>query len=445
MLDAVRNAFRLPDLRRRLLFTLGILVVFRFAAHIPVPGVNLTALSDLFQSNQLLGFLNMLSGGALNYFSVMALGVYPYITAQIIVQLLTPIIPQLAALQKEGDAGRKRLNQYTVLLTIPMAALNAFGQASLLAQPTSGGVPVLSKFGFNQYPVQTLSIIITLTAGTMLAMWLGQLITEQGIGNGISIIIFGGIIAGMPQNLQRSYVEGGIIEVFTFLVITVITVAAIVVVQEGQRRIPVQYGKRVRAMRGNRLMVVGGQNTYVPLRVNSAGMIPLIFASSFLIFPSTIASYFVNSAVPFVSSVATFVNRVFNPNYNMYWILYFILVIAFTYFYTDVVFRQQNLAETLQRQGGFIPGIRPGPNTDRYLTRVLSRITLVGAVFLGTVAILPWLVHLVMGQGGATRAATSTLLISSTGLLIVVGVVLDTMKQLEAQLLMRHYEGFIRR
>jgi preprotein translocase subunit SecY len=445
MLEAVRNAFRLPDLRRRLLFTLGILVIYRLAAHIPVPGVNLTALSQLFQANQLLGFLNMLSGGALNYFSVMAMGVYPYITAQIIVQLLTPIIPQLAALQKEGDAGRKKLNQYTVLLTIPMAALNAFGQASLLAQPSSGGVPVLSQFGFKQYPVQTLSIIITLTAGTMLAMWLGQLITEQGIGNGISIIIFGGIIAGMPQNLQRSYVQGGVIEVITFLVITVLTVAVIVVVQEGQRRIPVQYGKRVRAMRGNRLMVVGGQNTYIPLRVNSAGMIPLIFASSFLIFPSTIASYFVNSPVPFISTVATWVNRVFSPNYNPYWVLYFVLVIAFTYFYTDVVFRQQNLPETLQRQGGFIPGIRPGPNTERYLNRVLSRITLVGAVFLGTVAVLPWLVHLVLGQAGGSRAASGTLLISSTGLLIVVGVVLDTMKQLEAQLLMRHYEGFIRR
>jgi preprotein translocase subunit SecY len=445
MLDAIRNAFRLPDLRRRLLFTLGILVIYRLAAHIPVPGVNLAALSELFQANQLLGFLNMLSGGALNYFSVMAMGVYPYITAQIIVQLLTPIIPSLAALQKEGDAGRKKLNQYTILLTIPMAALNAFGQASLLAQRTSSGAPVLSEFGFQQYPVQTLSIIITMTAGTMLAMWLGQLITEQGIGNGISIIIFGGIIAGMPANLQRSYVQGGIIEVFTFLAITVLTVAVIVVVQEGQRRIPVQYGKRVRAMRGNRLMVVGGQNTYIPLRVNSAGMIPLIFASSFLIFPSTIASYFVNSPVPFVSTVATWVNRVFSPNYNPYWILYFVLVIAFTYFYTDVVFRQQNLPETLQRQGGFIPGIRPGPNTERYLNRVLSRITLVGAVFLGTVAVLPWLVHLVLGQAGGTRSATSTLLISSTGLLIVVGVVLDTMKQLEAQLLMRHYEGFIRR
>jgi preprotein translocase subunit SecY len=445
MLEAVRNAFRLPDLRRRLLFTLGILVIYRLAAHIPVPGVNLAALGELFQANQLLGFLNMLSGGALNYFSVMAMGVYPYITAQIIVQLLTPIIPQLAALQKEGDAGRKKLNQYTILLTIPMAALNAFGQASLLAQGGSSGVPVLSQFGFGQYPVQTFSIIVTLTAGTMLAMWLGQLITEQGIGNGISIIIFGGIIAGMPANLQRSYVQGGILEVFTFLVITVLTVAVIVVVQEGQRRIPVQYGKRVRAMRGNRLMVVGGQNTYIPLRVNSAGMIPLIFASSFLIFPSTIASYFVNSPVPFVSTVATWVNRVFSPNYNPYWVLYFVLVIAFTYFYTDVVFRQQNLPETLQRQGGFIPGIRPGPNTERYLNRVLSRITLVGAVFLGTVAVLPWLVHLVLGQAGGTRSASSTLLISSTGLLIVVGVVLDTMKQLEAQLLMRHYEGFIRR
>ena len=445
MLEAVRNAFRLPDLRRRLLFTLGILVIYRLAAHIPVPGVNLAALGELFQANQLLGFLNMLSGGALNYFSVMAMGVYPYITAQIIVQLLTPIIPQLAALQKEGDAGRKKLNQYTILLTIPMAALNAFGQASLLAQPGAGGVPVLSQFGFSQYPLETIAIIVTLTAGTMLAMWMGQLITEQGIGNGISIIIFGGIIAGMPQNLQRSYVQGGILEVLTFVVITVLTVAVIVVVQEGQRRIPVQYGKRVRAMRGNRLMVVGGQSTYIPLRVNSAGMIPLIFASSFLIFPSTIASYFVNSPVPFVSSVATMVNRVFSPNNNMYWILYFVLVVAFTYFYTDVVFRQQNLAESLQRQGGFIPGIRPGPNTDRYLNRVLARITLVGALFLGGVAILPWFVHLVLGQGGASRAATSSLLISSTGLLIVVGVVLDTMKQLEAQLLMRHYEGFIRR
>ena len=447
MIDAVRNAFRLPDLRRKLLVTLGILVIYRFASHVPVPGVNAQALAQIFESNQLLGFLNLLSGGALSNFSVMAMGVYPYITASIILQLLIPIIPALEALQKEGEAGRNKLNRYTVLLTIPLAALQAFGQSTLLAQPTSaGGAAVLSKFGFGQYPLETLTIIVTLTAGTMLAMWLGQLITEQGIGNGISIIIFGGIVAAMPQNIQRTWVQGGFVELAVFLLVTVLTVAIIVVVQEGQRRIPVQYGKRVRAMRGNRLMVVGGQSTHVPLRVNSAGMIPLIFAGSFLIFPSTIASYFVNSSIPFVSTVASAVNRIFSPQYNIYWILYFLLVIAFTYFYTDVIFRQQNLSETLQRQGPFIPGIRPGPNTERYLNRVLGRITLVGALFLGFVAILPWLVHLLFGGGSAaSRAATSTLLISSTGLLIVVGVVLDTMKQLEAQLLMRHYEGFIRR
>ncbi|MCX7668774.1 MAG: preprotein translocase subunit SecY [Anaerolineae bacterium] len=446
MLEAVRNAFRLPDLRRKLLVTLGILVIYRFISHVPVPGVNRAALAQIFESNALLGMLNLLSGGALQNFSVMAMGVYPYITASIILQLLQPIIPQLEALMKEGEAGRRKLNQYTVYLTIPLAALQAFGQSSLLAQPTTvGGAGILAEFGFATAPLATIAIIATLTAGTMFAMWLGQIITEEGIGNGISIIIFGGIIAAMPQNIQRTAIQGGFIELLVFVLVTVFTVALIVVVQEGQRRIPVQYGKRVRAVRGNRLVVVGGQSTHVPLRVNSAGMIPLIFASSFLIFPSTIASYFVNSGTAWVAAVAGFIYRVFSPQYNGYWIMYFLLVIAFTYFYTDVVFRQQNLPDTLQKQGGFIPGIRPGPNTERYLNAVMTRITLVGALFLGFVAILPWLVHLGFGSTAASRASTSTLLISSTGLLIVVGVVLDTMKQLEAQLLMRHYEGFIRR
>jgi preprotein translocase subunit SecY len=445
MIDALRNAFRLPDLRRKLLITLGILVIYRFAAHVPVPGINVTALSSIFESNQLLGLLNLLSGGALQNFSVMAMGVYPYITAQIIIQLLVPIIPAWQELSKEGDAGRQKLNQYTNWLTIPMAALQAYGQSSLLARPSSSTGAVLAEFGIGQYPLQTLVIIASMVAGTMLAMWLGQIITEEGIGNGISIIIFGGIVAAMPQNIQRTAVQGGFIQLVVFAIVTVLTVLVIVLVQEGQRRIPVQYGKRVRVMRGNRLMMVGGQSTHVPLRVNSAGMIPLIFASSFLIFPGTIASYFVNSANQFVATVATGVYNFFNWDSWSYWILYFLLVIAFTYFYTDVIFRQQNLAETLQRQGGFIPGIRPGLNTERYLNRVLSRITLVGALFLGGVAILPWIVHLMFSGGGASRASTSTLLISSTGLLIVVGVVLDTMKQLEAQLLMRHYEGFIRK
>ena len=443
MLEAVRNAFRLPDLRRKLLITLGILVIYRLVSHVPVPGVNREALNTIFSSNQLLGLLNLLSGGALQNFSVMAMGVYPYITASIIVQLLIPIIPAWQELQKEGESGRNRLNQYTNWLTIPLALLQAFGQSSLLAQNTSATGPVLTQFGFQSYPLQTTVILLSLTAGTMLAMWLGQIITQQGIGNGVSIIIFGGIIAAMPQNIVNTTVQGGFLQLLVFLIVTVLTVAIIVVVQEGQRRIPVQYGKRVRAMRGNRLMVVGGQSTHVPMRVNSAGMIPLIFASSMLIFPSTIASYFVNSSSTFIASVANFIYTFFNPANAAYWILYFLLVIAFTYFYTDVIFKQQNLADTLQRQGGFIPGIRPGYNTEKYLNTVLSRITLVGALFLGFVAILPWLVHLIFG--GAGTAANSTLLISSTGLLIVVGVVLDTMKQLEAQLLMRHYEGFIRK
>lgn len=444
MLEAVRNAFRLPDLRRKLLITLGILVIYRLLSHIPVPGVNREALSSIFNSNQLLGLLNLLSGGALQNFSVMAMGVYPYITASIIIQLLIPIIPAWQELQKEGEAGRNRLNQYTNWLTIPLALLQAFGQSSLLAQSSSTGA-VLTKWGFANYPLETVVILMSLTAGTMVAMWLGQIITQEGIGNGVSIIIFGGIIAAMPQNIVNTTVQGGVLQLLVFLIVTVLTVAIIVVVQEGQRRIPVQYGKRVRAMRGNRLMVVGGQSTHVPMRVNSAGMIPLIFASSMLIFPSTIASYFVNSGSPFVASVANAIYNFFTPAHAAYWILYFLLVIAFTYFYTDVIFKQQNLSETLQRQGGFIPGIRPGFNTEKYLNTVLSRITLVGALFLGFVAILPWLVHLLFGAGAATRAQNSTLLISSTGLLIVVGVVLDTMKQLEAQLLMRHYEGFIRK
>jgi preprotein translocase subunit SecY len=449
MLDAVRNAFRLPDLRRRLLVTLGILVIYRFISHVPVPGVNATALKQLFEANALLGMMNLLSGGALQNYSVMAMGVYPYITASIIIQLLQPIIPQLEAMMKEGDAGRQKLNQYTIFLTIPLAALQGFAQSTALTQSAQGGAPILADFGLRVNPLATIAIIGTLTAGTMLAMWMGQIITEEGIGNGISIIIFGGIIAGMPQTVQRTAIQGGFIELVLFVLITVFTVALIVVVQEGQRRIPVQYGKRVRAVRGNRLVVVGGQSTHVPLRINSAGMIPLIFASSFLILPSTVASYVVNASTPWVASVATWIYTTFSPANNPYWILYFVLVIAFTYFYTDVVFRQQNLAETLQKQGGFIPGIRPGPNTEKYLNRVMTRITLVGALFLGFVAILPWLVHVVVqlmgGASATTRSAQSTLLISSTGLLIVVGVVLDTMKQLEAQLLMRHYEGFIRK
>ena len=436
MLQAVRNAFKLPDLRRRILFTFGILVIYRLASHIPVPNVDLEALRQVFETNQLLGMLDMFSGGAMSSFSVMAMGVYPYITASIIMQLLVPIIPQLEEVAKEGEAGRNKINQYTHWLTVPLALLQAYGQATLLSR---GELPVLAQFGFGSSAnvLPTLSTLITLTAGTVIAVWLGELITEQGIGNGVSIIIFGGIVARVPQRVGQMIVgESGIWSLVVFLIVTAITVLVIVFIQEGQRRIPVQYGKRVLAMRGNRLRIAGGQSTYVPLRVNSAGMIPLIFAQSILIFPGVIASYFVYSKSAFVGQLATTINQIFSPGSNIYWILYFLMVVGFTYFYTDVIFRQQNLAENLQKQGGFIPGIRPGKRTSDYLNGVLQRITLVGAVFLGAVAILPWLLQDV--------TETQTMLITSTGLLIVVGVVLDTMKQLEAQLLMRHYEGFIK-
>jgi preprotein translocase subunit SecY len=436
MITAVRNAMRLPDLRKKILITLGILAIYRAAAAVPVPGVNAQVLEQLFSQNALLGFLNLMSGGALENFSVMAMGVYPYITATIIIQLLIPIIPALKAISQEGDQGRQRMNRITILITIPLALLQAFGQATILRQ--AGALP---GFGFTGPALlSSLTILISLVAGTMFAMWLGQLITEQGIGNGISLIIFGGIVSQLPANIGQLLETQQYLTLVLFILVTVATMLVIVIVLEGQRRILVQYGKRVRVMRGNRQVVTGGQSTYIPLRVNTAGMIPIIFAQSLLLFPGTIASYFQN-VEGVVGSIATFFATTFTPSSSIYWILYFFLVIGFTYFYTDVIFREQNLAENLQKQGGFVPGIRPGKRTEDYLNAVMSRITFVGALFLGGIAILPWLVSLVTGT---SLTSNTQLLISSSGLLIVVGVVLDTMKQLEAQLLMRHYEGFIR-
>lgn len=433
MLQAVANAFKLPDLRKKIIFTLVILVIYRLAAHIPVPGVNALALKEVVGSNQLYGLLDMFSGGAMSDFSVMAMGVYPFITAQIVLQLLAPIIPALEQLNKEGEAGRRKMNLYTHLLTIPMAFLNGLGQATLLTQAKTTYGPVLSNFGFSSGSwLNTLAILATLTAGTMFAIWLGQLIDEDGIGNGMSIIIFGGIVAGIPQNLAQLWVTNKW-SILVFAIITAITVVGIVLMHEGQRRVPVQYAKRVR---GNR--IYGGQSTHIPLQINSAGMIPLIFAVSLIMLPSVVASYFVNSNIAWVATAATWISGAFSASGWFYWVLYFLLVVGFTYFYTDVIFQQQNLAETLQKQGGFVPGIRPGARTAEYLHGVVQRITLVGALFLGIIAILPFLMRPLVGSN-------SPMLLTSTGLLIVVGVVLDTMKQLEAQLMMRHYEGFIRK
>jgi preprotein translocase subunit SecY len=449
MLEAIRNAFRLPDLRQKLLVTIGILVLYRFAAHIPLPDVNRDVLDQIFNSQSsgmLLNLLNFFSGGGLAQMGIMALGVYPYITASIIMQLLTPIVPQLEELSKEGEQGRHQINQYTYWLTVPLSILQAIAQATLLNQQSPVGLPLLNNWGFTGNDLlPSITLIIGMTAGTMFAVWLGQLLTEQGIGNGVSLIIFAGILSSVPGQIRILWQQPVLLVIF--ILITIATVALIVWVQEGQRRIPVQYGKRVRTMRGNRMMMVGGQSTHIPLRVNTAGMIPLIFAQSLLILPSTIASYFVGSSVVWVANVANWFYTAFNPTNFLYWLLYFLFTVAFTYFYTDVMFRQQNLPETLQKQGGFIPGIRPGPRTESYLNGVLQRITLVGALFLGFIAILPYLVGVLAdGIFGGVGVLTNyqSLIISSSGLLIVVGVVLDTMKQIEAQLLMRNYEGFIR-
>lgn len=426
MIQAAVTAFKLPDLRRKVIFTAVMLLVFRVVAHIPVPGVDLGILRDQFAGNQLLGFLNLLSGGALENFSIVALGVYPYITGSIIMQIMVPLIPQLKELSKEGDVGRRKITQYTRMLAFPLAMLQGIGQIQILRQASPS--PLDPSIGV----METLAMLIIMAAGTVFLLWLGELITERGIGNGVSIIILGGIIAGGPAALGQSLFGGENLRgLIMFAVIGLLMIAAIVFIQEAQRKVPVQYAKRIR---GNRMY--GGQSTHIPMKINSAGMIPLIFAFSLMLLPGTVASYVQTSDIRWVSGIAATLAGWFSPANLLYWILTFLLVVAFTYFYTLVVFHQQNLPEALQKNGGFIPGIRPGKPTALYLGRVLNRITLAGGLFLAAIAIVPYLAGLATG--------VTTVALSSTGLLIVVGVVLDTMKQLEAQLLMRDYESFIR-
>lgn len=435
LIQAMVDAFSLPDLRWKLLFTLAMLVVFRFVAHVPVPGVDRTALANLFQSNALLGFLDLFSGGAMRNLSVAAMGVYPYITASIIMQLLVPIVPQLQALQKEGEAGRRKLNQWTHWLTVPLAMMQAYGQLILFQREGvfQSGVHI-GLTGDALLP--TAAMVLSMTAGTIFLVWLGERITENGIGNGISIIIFGGIVAGMPTNMGQTLVTSHPWGLIKTIILLLAIAFFIVYVTEAVRRIPVQYSRSL--FRGGKMYRQSG-GTHIPLRVNSAGMIPLIFAYSILVLPSTVASYFARTSGP--ANLANHIQNIFGVSGNVYWILLFFLVVGFTFFYTMVIFQQQNLAETLQKQGGFIPGIRPGRPTSDYLNKVIVRITWGGALFLAIVAVAPilsrWLV-------GTSAASTNLMLISAAGLLIVVGVVLDTMRQIEAQLLMRHYEGFIK-
>jgi preprotein translocase subunit SecY len=432
-----------PDIRQKLLFTFAMLVIFRFVANLPVPGINTAALSDLFERSTVLGFLNIFSGGALTNMSVAAMGVYPYITASIVMQLMIPLVPTLQTLSKEGEQGRKQINIYTHWMTVPMAFVQGYGQ--LIIVQSQGGISGIELTGPNALP--TFSAVITMTAGTMFLVWLGELISEKGIGNGISIIIFAGIVAGIPQLVGGRLYEGigeGVFATFLLAAFLVGLVAFIVFFQEGQRRIPVQYSRSV--FRSGRMYRQSGA-THIPLKVNTAGMIPLIFAFSIIIFPAFVGQALSASSNPTMANIGDFLQSAFSPGNAFYWIFVFSTVVVFTFFYTMIVFQQQNLAENLQRQGGFIPGIRPGRPTEQYINRVLIRITWGGAFFLGTVAVAPFVFQSLVGiqdiTGGGSGAAT-TFGIASSGLIIVVGVILDTMRQIEAQLLMRQYEGFIR-
>jgi preprotein translocase subunit SecY len=449
MIDSMRTALALPDLRRRILFTIFMLVIYRLVSNIPVPGVNLQAWLSFVgggaSQGGLIGVLNLLSGGAVQNFSVMAMGVYPYITASIIIQLLTPIIPYLEEMASEGESGRNKINKLTYYITVPLAILQAVGQIRLIGFSITGGLEaIMPHFGLGAADLlPTLTTLLAMTGGTMFAIWLGEQITESGIGQGVSLIIFGGIVSQIPANLLNLFnlpeTSTQIFSFVAFVILTIATVLVIVVVQEGQRRVPVQYGRRVRGRK-----VYQGQSTYVPLKVNTAGMIPIIFAQAILSFPALIAQFFISGEGGFVDNAANWLSNSFGSQTSfIYWFIYFLLVVGFTFFYTDVMVQQQNLPETLQKQGGFIPGIRPGKRTQDYIMSVVRRITLVGAVFLGLVAIMPGImqgVGLLLNIDGLQQSAT---VINGAGLIIVVGVVIDTMRQLEAQLLMRHYESFI--
>ena len=428
MFEALVNALRAPDIRKRILFILAMLVVVRMVAHVPVPGIDRDALGEVISQQAFLQLLNLFSGGGLENFSIIALGVNPYINASIIMQLMTGVVPRLQQLSREGEYGRNKINQYTRYLTVPLAILQSYGYLAILSAPQSG---VVQDFDLTSFT--TLTQIITLTAGTVLLMWMGELISERGIGNGISFIIFAGIVSGLPGAVVTFLTSPELAPAIAFGLLAIAAVMVIIYIQEGQRRIPIQYASRVRGRR----MYQGGA-TFLPLRVNQAGVIPIIFAVSILLFPVQLATYFSVSG-GLVEEIANGIIRLLDQQSLLYVALYFLLTVGFTYFYTAFTFKPDETADQLRKNGGFIPGIRPGSPTRDYLARVVFRISLAGAFFLGTVAVSPIIVSYFFA--GSVVGSFS---LGGTALLIVVSVVVESMKQLEAQLLMRNYEGFIR-
>jgi preprotein translocase subunit SecY len=417
MFSWLANAWRVPELRRRLLFTAAVLAAYRLGSWMPAPGVDSAQIQNFFngRGGSLLGLLNLFSGSALSRFSIFALGIMPYVTASIILQLMTVVVPTLEQLQKEGESGYAKINQYTRYLTVVLAAAQAAGYAYLFHQ--QGALPA--------NPGRLVLIIVTLTAGTTLLMYMGELITKRGIGNGISLLIFASILTSAPQGIN-AWLNGGPIEKLFFPLVAIGVVVSVVFVQEGQRRIPIQYAKRMVGRRQT-----AGGSTYMPLRVNMAGVIPVIFAAALLALPQTIGS--------FAPNTQTFINQYFSPASWAYLGVEAALIIIFTYFYTAVQFNPVDQADNLRKNGGYIPGIRPGPPTAQYLDRVLTRLTLPGSLFLAVIAVLPSIAIKEFGFSQATGRA-----LGGTSVLIVVGVALDTMRQMESQMMMRSYEGFLR-
>ena len=418
MLSTLRDAWKIPDLRKKLIFTLAMLFVYRLGSFIPVPFINREVIGDLVTQGGVLGLFDVISGGNFKNFTVFAMSITPYINASIIMNLLTFVIPALERLAKEGEEGRKKIAQYTRYATIVLALIQAVGLSlsikNVLTEKTAITISI---------------VVITITAGTAFLMWLGEQITEKGIGNGISLIIFVSIISSLPNGIAKmiEYVRVGTINIFTlvlFVIFAIIVVAAVVAAQEGQRKIPVQYAKRVVGRK-----MYGGQSSHIPLKINQAGVIPVIFASSITLFPSTLASFFPNS------SIANWIAKWFQWGNPISMTLYIILILAFTYFYTAITFNPVDVANNMKKNGGFIPGIRPGRSTIEFLTRTLNRLTFSGAIFLAIIATMPLVIGVIMGID---------LRFGGTGLLIVVGVALETVKQIEAQMMMRHYKGFLK-
>jgi preprotein translocase subunit SecY len=445
LLQALGQAMRIPELRRKLVITIGLVLAFRVLANVSIPGADPKALQALFSSNSLLGLFNLVGGGGLQRFTIVAEGLNPYINATIIMQLMTVVSVRLKELSKEGEQGRKKITRYTRWLTVPLAALQGWGFLALFTNPnavTINGVP--QAIIPNATTTQELGIVLTLVAGTIIAMWLGELITEYGVGNGVSLIIFTGIIARVIPSIGDYGTTGGthVIQIIGVAVIALVVTAGIIAVQQAQRKVPVQSAQRVLNPRTG--AASQGRRNFLPLRINTAGVIPIIFALSIMFFPTIFANLFASSG-GFLGNASLWITANWQPNGPKWYVnvfyngMYFLLILGFTYFYTAVVFDPNDVADNLKKQSTFIPGIRPGRSTAEYLGRVMGRITLAGALFLAVITVI-----LPLFTAFATRADPTSLYLGGTAILIVVGVALDTMKQIETQLLMRQYKGFIR-